>query len=352
MRLARRITLLYWTVVGLAVLVIGWWMVFFGRQGAVLVERLDDVGADLNASQVEALLAAARKSQRMLFFEGVFLTGLLFVGLYLVLRSMRAEVLLHQRQRDFLSAVTHELKSPIASARLCVESLRLGRVPEDKRVRYLGLAQDDLDRLSEMVERLLDAARTSAGQSDLRIEELDLAQFAHEAVARFLRAEGTEEGGAFPSGLSRSALDVELVAPAPVAVRADETALESILRNLLSNAVKYGGEPPRVRVSVVEEDGEARLEVRDFGTGVSGHSARARLRSVRTRRKRARSRAARSGFGSVSRLGARAARSAVVCGRATWRMTRVRAVDSRWRLRFPLATRARPGVALAGGVSA
>ncbi len=248
---------LFWSAVALFGLVLGWWLVFFARLGNVLVERLEDEGAGLRPEQAQAVRDAAGESLRMLLFEGSFLLLLLLAGVALLLRVMRREVLVHRQHRNFLSAVTHELKSPIASARLHVQTLRLGRVGDDKRETYLRRAEEDLDRLAEAVDQLLETARSASGKAALAIEPLDLAEF----TVRTAEHIATRET---PSVV------LEIDAPRPVPVRADGAALEMILRNLITNAVKYGGDPPRVLVSVTAERQEGRVEVRDFGPGLKG----------------------------------------------------------------------------------
>jgi len=254
-RASRQTLTLYGGVVGLFALILGWWMFFFSEQGAVLVDRLDEGGANLTPVQVKVVTEAADATMRMLLFEGAFLLLLLVAGVLLIVRSMRHEVVLHRQRRDFLSAVTHELKSPIASARLYIESLLLNRVPSEKRTHYLERAREDLGRLAEMTDHLLDTARTASGRRELDLEVLDLAEVVRQEVSRYTDREVD------PVTLEVSARD-------PVYVRADRDALATILRNLFTNARKYGGESARARVIVKNGDGRAHLVVRDFGPGV------------------------------------------------------------------------------------
>ena len=256
MKAGKKTLTLYWTAAGFFVLVMGWWVVFFARQGELLVNRLEDAGTGLTPEQIAAVHDAADRSLRMFIFEGGFLGLLALAGLILVLRSMRREVLLHRQQRDFLSAVTHELRSPITSARLQVESLRLGRVPPEKEDRYLSRTLEDLDRLSRTVDHVLVAARASSERVKLAMERIDLSEFTRCAVERVTDVE-------------KSAANIEVIAPRAVHVNADSEALETIVSNLISNALKYGGEPPHVRVHVTDSEGEGTIEVRDFGPGMS-----------------------------------------------------------------------------------
>lgn len=256
----RRALVLYGLVVGTLFLMISWWVVFFVRQGSVLVERANRAGAELSDAQATAVREAAHQSLRMFLYEGAFLLLVFVAGTVLMLRAMRRELVLARTQRQFLSAVTHELRTPLASARAALQSLALGRTPAEKRERYLANASADLARLSELVERVLESARVSGGGAKLRLEPLDLAELVT-ARTPALAAEAAPE------------LAVELDARGPAPVTADARALETILRNLLANAAKYASPPGRVRVTVALADGEARLLVRDFGPGVTGDPA-------------------------------------------------------------------------------
>jgi len=257
---ARRTFHMYWAVVALMAVVFGWWMVYFYRHGAILVSRMAQSGHELTPEQSGALLDAVGSTTRMLLFEGAFLGAMLLGSVLLVVRSMQRDVDNARKQQNFLSAVTHELKSPIASARLYLESLQLGRAEGEKRDRYLTHARQDLNRLSDMVEDLLQTARLSTTGPDLAPDRVELG----EVVAAVLSSLEQEHAAA------GAQVHFEHT---PVHVRADPTALETVIRNLLSNAVKYGGDPARIDVSVGPATGGALLVVRDHGPGLNGTDA-------------------------------------------------------------------------------
>lgn len=258
---SRRALVLYGIVVGTLALMLSWWVVFFVRQGTVLVERANRAGAALSTAQAEAVRDAAHLSLRMFLAEGAFLFLAFVAGVVLMLRAMRREVVLARQQREFLSAVTHELRTPLSSASLAIQSLALGRVGPEKQARYLANAQADLARLAELVERVLESSRLSAGRAKLVLERLDLA----ELVRTRAPALATEVA---------PHLALTLTAPGPAPVAADAAALETILRNLLANAAKYAAEGGRVEVRVERTGRHARLVVRDSGPGVQGDPAR------------------------------------------------------------------------------
>jgi len=251
--------LVYGLVVALLALMMAWWAVFFVRQGALLVARANEAGAALTPAQAEAVRQGADQSLRMFLFEGAFLLLALAAGVVLVVRATRREVVLARAQREFLSAVTHELRTPLASARLAIQSLALGRVPPEKTARYLASAETDLARLTELVERVLETARLGTARPRLRLERLDLAEFARQRGPELAAAHG---------------LTLELALPEAVPVEADGAALETILRNLVANAAKYATGSTRLALAVARSGSEARLALRDFGPGVEGDPAR------------------------------------------------------------------------------
>ena len=259
----RRRLYTYGAVVALYVLVFAWWMFYFAHQSEFLATRLQRGGVELTPVQMEALRAATDESMRMFLFEGGFLGLMLLAGVFLVVRSLQREIAAHRQQRNFLSAVTHEFKSPITSARLYVDSLLLGRAEGEKRERYLRHARQDLDRLLAMVDQLLESARAAERGALVSLERLDLSRCVQDALA---------ELGKEPE-YAATRLDVH--ANGPVPVQADPRAVRTILRNLLSNAVKYGPPEGPVEVRVGSREGRGELAVRDFGPGLQGADAKA-----------------------------------------------------------------------------
>jgi signal transduction histidine kinase len=256
MKRALRTLHVYWAVVVVIAVLFGWWMVYFYRQSDFLAARMAAEGVALDAAEAEALRHAVARTTRMLLFEGAFLGLLLLGSMTLVVRALQREVALARQQHNFLSAVTHELKSPIASARLYLESLELGRAEGDKRERYLRHAREDLDRLHAMVEQLLESARLSTSRPQLSPTELDLGEHVRRTLSD-LESRRVTQGAR-----------VRLSCPATVKVRADAEAVATIVRNLVSNAVKYGGQPAEVEVEVGRDERGARLCVRDRGPGL------------------------------------------------------------------------------------
>jgi len=249
---------LYGLIVVLYATLMGWWVYFFSTEGDRLVGGVQASGGNLSPAQVDVLRDVSVRTGRMFLFESAFL-GLLMLGsVWLVLRAIRNEMRAAQQQRDFLNAVTHELRSPIASARLYLESMLLGRTDEQRTERYLRHAHEDLQRLGNMVEDLLDSQRSSRVGIVVDKKAGDLVELVAGPV------------GALSPAYESKGAKVELHLDGPVPVLADQGAIERIVDNLLSNAVKYGGDQPHIEITVASIGDRAVLSVRDHGAGLTG----------------------------------------------------------------------------------
>ena len=156
-------------------------------------------------------------------------------------------------QAEFLTNVTHELKTPLASIRLLAEMLQEGRA-KGREAEYHAMLGAESARLSTLLENVLDLGRTERGERAFDVRPFDLADAAREAAA-LLRPL-----------LARDGREVAVAADAPAAARGDRGAVTQALVALLDNARKYGAGAIEVVASV--GDGLARVEVRDHGDGV------------------------------------------------------------------------------------
>jgi len=186
------------------------------------------------------------------------LYGLLGVGVALTARTLYREARLSRLKTDFVSLVSHELRTPLTSIRVFIETLSLGRVKDPAQVQeVLGLLTKETERLSEMIEHVLDWARIEGGHKSYHRENVSVDSVVEASVA------------AFRAQHHASAVDFacELAAGLP-RVEVDKDAVAGALLNLMQNAFKYGGEPKRVRVRTRPESNGVAIDVEDNGTGI------------------------------------------------------------------------------------
>ena len=182
------------------------------------------------------------------------------VGFFVLARSVRTEVELAQRKQDFVAAVTHELKTPLAGILMYADMLKEGWVPEDGTVEdYAGRIGAETKRLSSLVDQVLDLAALERGTATVRALPGDLAEPVRAAAA--LVAPAAEAAGV-PVRVD--------VAPGLPSVRFDAALARSLFVNLIDNAVKYSASSPTKDVSVaVRRAGDGvEVVVADRGPGI------------------------------------------------------------------------------------
>ena len=204
----------------------------------------------------EQILRGYRGRIVMMVSEGSFFALLLLVIVGLLAKTLRREVELERQHRNFLAAITHELKSPLAAMRLSLETVLRGRADGTASVRFLENALQDTERLQSLVQKVLEVTRYTGTVGGLKLRRSCLSEVIEESLGTF-RRRATAAG---------ADLDID-IAP-EVWAEVDEEAFAIVVSNLLENAVKYGGTIPRVRVGLAVSDGSAILEVGDNGRGI------------------------------------------------------------------------------------
>lgn len=213
---------------------------------------------EINPGAQAAYLDEQQGVLRMFAFEGPFFVLVVLAMLGLIYQSLRQERQLKKQQQNFLSAVTHEFKTPLATLRLLVETHQMRELNQDKRTEYLTRMASELDRIERTSNQVLAAARLEEQESPPVLAPTDLRD-ATETIVRRMRP-GTE-----PQGVR---LQLELGAePAPVSL--DQDAFALVLGNLLDNAVKYAGSDARIHVRSEQDGNLIRLHVDDDGPGVA-----------------------------------------------------------------------------------
>lgn len=197
--------------------------------------------------------------RKRLWLAGLGMLALLVgAGTWLIARAAMRELAVARLQSDFVSAVSHEFRTPLTSMRQITETLAAGRVASDERRQaYYGALERQTRRLHQLVESLLDFGRMEAGTSPYRLEPLDARGWVRPVVEQFGRE------------VAVSGYTVELEETGAAAfLSADREALSNALWNLLDNAVKYSPECHTVWVETRRENGHFSVHVRDRGLGI------------------------------------------------------------------------------------
>lgn len=194
---------------------------------------------------------------RWLLAGGIASFVLVMAVLVLFSVSLVGEILESRRQQMFIDSVTHELKSPLASIRLCLDTLARPGISENQQDQLRGMMSSDVERLTVFVDDILQASRISHRLRTQTWTAVDISQLILRA-ADSIRAR-------YHLGPEVLQLDV----PAGVEIFSDPTALEIVIKNVFDNAVKYSGDKPDVRVAMrVLETGPIAITVQDQGIGI------------------------------------------------------------------------------------
>ncbi|MEZ5346445.1 MAG: HAMP domain-containing sensor histidine kinase [Pyrinomonadaceae bacterium] len=193
---------------------------------------------------------------------GIIFFALIITGLILNMIFLVREIRRNEQQDAFLNAVTHELKTPIASIKLYLETLKTRDVAEVKRAEFYDVMLADSDRLLTTVEQVLQASRTREKSRALNLSEIDINELLTESTDLIK---------------SRHNLDDSRVRFLPVgeqiSVFGDLTELKTVFGNLLDNAVKYSDTEPDISIKTRLRQNKKIIEIRikDLGIGISGN---------------------------------------------------------------------------------
>jgi signal transduction histidine kinase len=220
-------------------------------------EALPHWEAALYLMRPQQLQENARAVRRNLVLLIAAALGAIAFGGWAVFADARRQMALAQKKTDFVSNVSHELKTPLTSIRMFAEMMQSGNASEEKRPQYLRIIVAEAERLTRLINNVLDFARLERKQKRYDFHPLDL----HEVLAR------TWEGHELH--LREQGFTTRWqAAPPPYPVRGNDDALAQIFVNLLSNAEKYSVERKEVEIHSYLTDDSVHVSVLDRGSGV------------------------------------------------------------------------------------
>lgn len=244
------VNVVYWFLLLYILAETVWWFIELGRQNAQIARyQLSQASLSADAISHEAHMRAVGY-----LGEGCVFLGVLFVGAFYVYRVVRREMRLSRQQQNFMMAVTHELKTPIAVAKLSLETLAKRKLEPEQQAKLIQNALTETDRLNQLSNNILVAAQLEDGRY-LPLEEMtSLSELVEQIVRNF--------DGRFPGRLSAS------IGP-EIALKGDPLLLELAINNLIENALKYSPRDSPVRIDLSSGAGRpVRLTVADFGEGI------------------------------------------------------------------------------------
>ena len=268
MKKYSRLRMLSYAVILYLILAFTWWSVLLFiknrdafRAKAELLQlvtaaegRYPTEEAFLQSPPYLALQDKYYRQEWMILGEAAVFVVTLIIGIWLINRGYNKEILATRQRRNFLLSITHELKSPIASIRLVLETLRKRQLPADKADQLQDSAIKEVDRLNKLVNDLLLSARLETAYRPV-FEEVDLTQLLREVADSMERR--------FPGAHLHLQTEEAVLLP-----RADRLGLTSVIQNLIENAIKYSEGPARIALELSRDNREVLFAVADQGIGI------------------------------------------------------------------------------------
>jgi signal transduction histidine kinase len=214
------------------------------------------LGIKFQGTSVEELGQAwVRRSFIILGILSLMIIG----GLLLTKRIVGKEMALARLKSDFVSNVSHELRTPLALIRLYAETLELGRIStSEKQHQYYKIIRKESERLTSLINNILDFSRIEAGHKEYEFRETDIAELVHNTLESY-RYQIEQQGFTLETSIE----------PDIPALRVDREAIARALVNLINNALKYSNDDKFLQVKLYRENGSVKLEVTDHGIGIA-----------------------------------------------------------------------------------
>jgi two-component system, OmpR family, sensor histidine kinase CiaH len=251
-------TAVYWVLLAYIITGLAWWFIALQTQNRRMADyklqglKMDDPRYEtrLNEIQKESELETARNVG-----EGSTFLLLILVGALFVYREVRRQIRMQMQQQNFMMAVTHELKTPIAVTKLNLETLQKHQLDEEKQRKIIRIALQELGRLDTLANNILISSQLEGGGYVQVKEDLDLSSLVSKAV--------NDCGRRFPEREWKVDASPELT------LFGDPLLLQLLISNLIENAIKYSPRDSPITVALYKEGRHIILSVKDEGPGIA-----------------------------------------------------------------------------------
>lgn len=259
----RRATFTYWLMLTYILAALAWWLISLQRQSHALAdfrlrqlnETVDSIRSPEAYQTGYAQIADFRKREAFKHIgEGIFFFALIVVSAIFVYRTVRRQFKQQQQQQNFMMAITHELKTPIAVARLNLETMLRYTLDPEKQKRLIHTTLEETNRLNFLTNNILIASQLEGGGYQFAHEELDLSDLLKDCIQDFRNRFADREF-------------VEDAEP-DVDIKGDPLLLQILINNLLENAVKYSPRESPITAVLKQDESTIQLEIKDQGPGI------------------------------------------------------------------------------------
>ncbi|MEO7800469.1 MAG: HAMP domain-containing sensor histidine kinase, partial [Ginsengibacter sp.] len=248
----RTIFVIYWVLLAYIIAALIWWFIALYQQNEIITQfkknnsPLSSIGYSLSKIEDD-------RERRIHQYVGEGVTFLLFIigGAVFIFRIVRRQFKQSQQQQNFMMAVAHELKTPIAVTKLNLETIQKHKLNEDQQSRLLGNTLQEANRLNDLCNNMLVASQIEGGGYNIINEQINLSELLKNCVSNFAIR--------FPKKNITTNITEDII------VNGDYLLLQLAINNLVDNAVKYSDSKTPVTANLKRSSGSTQLRISDEG---------------------------------------------------------------------------------------
>lgn len=252
------ITIVYWFLLIYVIAALVWWFIALLHQNDLLMQlqgqQLSKADPDYARESGDVMSTHKRKIAQYIG-EGATFLALILMGAVFVFRATRRQLRLSMQQQNFMMAITHELKTPLAVTKLNLETMQKRRLDEAQQQKLIGISLQEVNRLDTLWNNILLASQLDSGKHQILRSEVNLSELVRTVIAGF------EQRNINRHLLSK--IDEGCV------VHGEALLLELLFSNLIENAAKYSPADSVITVELHKDNGYIHFKVKDEGTGIA-----------------------------------------------------------------------------------
>lgn len=251
------IFMVYWFLLAYIITALVWWFIALNQQNQQMAEfeiaQLDSSDPAYKAHVAEFNDLRRRKAAQYIGEGSIFLLLILSGAVY-IFRAVRRQFKMGQEQQHFMMAITHELKTPIAIAKLNLETMQKRKLDETQQQRLLQNTIQEANRLNTLCNNMLLSSQIDSGGYNITREDMNLSKLVNDCVNDFI--------------IRHPARAFHKEIASDIFITGDMLLLQMAVNNLIDNAIKYSPKDAAVTISLQYIDANILLSVKDTGKGI------------------------------------------------------------------------------------
>jgi len=253
----RTIFFVYWFLLAYIIVALTYWFMVLNQLNKKMADyKIQELQPDKSTyvQQLQKIEIEKKRKTVQYVSEGATFFLLIVLGAVVVFRAVRRQFRQSQQQQNFMMAITHELKTPIAIAKLNLETLQKHKLSEEQQQQLISNTLQEAGRLNTLCNNLLLASQIEAGDYKLTTEKIDFSELVTESATDFKMR--------FPKR------NIGITAGKDVYITGDRLLLQMAVNNLVDNAIKYSTKDEKIEILLKKENDEIKILIKDEGKGI------------------------------------------------------------------------------------